>query len=332
MVDTAISPIPDTVAGLTAILTGHSSLVTVAHLPASLPRALSARGYRVRAVVALDGSDPELARILRDFDSVSAHPDWIANEVADAALNELATPHPAPLFLWVHFNDLNLPFRTLTGTRFEDAPFPADEDLHGLSFGGDIDARRDTLRRGVAHYDRLVGHIDVAIGRMADSLFWQDYMVLTAPHGRNLIEHEAPFHHGHDLFDASVRVPLVIVGPEVPDAREAARLWSLTDIAPMLLEGRRADRTLVRMQSLPRAGLDPDPPPWLLPTAWGPAGPLWGERTLGSTTLLLDPATPPDRPEGLRFELARDPEELRPVMADPAVLERINAWHDEGPH
>ena len=325
IVGTAITPVPDTMTGLSALLTGRSPLEIVADPPSSLAAALMARGYRTRAIVALDETDPALAAVASDFQAVHADADWTADQIAASALDVLAAPDPAPLFLWVHLADLDLPFDAIPGTRF-DQPFPADGDLDALSFGGSIKERRDELARGVQHYDHLIGQVDVAVDRMADSLFWQDYVVVTAPHGRNLVEHEAPFDHGHDLFDPSIRVPLVISGPEVPDAAEADRLWSLTDVAPLLLEGRRPDRALVRMRSLPRAGLDPDPASWLLPTAWGPPNRIWGERSLPEKTLWIPGPSPAAPAVGIRYELRRDPDELRPLNADTRVLERIEVW------
>jgi arylsulfatase A-like enzyme len=99
------------------------------------------------------------------------------------------------------------------------------------------DARSDGERRGA--YDRTLTASDQMLGevlgafarRSADRM---PIVIVTADHGEALGEHGHPY-HSTDLYDAQIRVPLVIAGPGIAPHRIAETV-SLTDLVPTVLD------------------------------------------------------------------------------------------------
>jgi arylsulfatase A-like enzyme len=190
----------------------------------TLPELLAARGFDTAAFVSsvvlargfglaqgfatYDGPEPE-ARAAGHAQSERS-----ARATAAAAAAWLAERDPArPFFLWVHFYDAHVPYR------------PAPEHL--ARAGGDA-------------YRGEVAAQDEALGLLLDALearkrARETLVVLTADHGESLGEHGEPT-HGALCYEAALRVPLVFRFPGPPPAPGPARLASLVDLVPTLLE------------------------------------------------------------------------------------------------
>jgi arylsulfatase A-like enzyme len=94
----------------------------------------------------------------------------------------------------------------------------------------------------VAHlrtlYARAIGEWDRTFGRMLDALDAlglrdRTIVVVTADHGEEFLEH-GHLAHGKQLFDESIRVPLLIAGPGVPPGRHEAQA-RLVDVLPTIV-------------------------------------------------------------------------------------------------
>lgn len=107
-----------------------------------------------------------------------------------------------PFFLWVHLYDPHLPY-TSTGPSTYDAE--------------------------IADVDRAVGQLVAALDARAEPTA----IVLVADHGEGLGEHGEQS-HGLFLYQATVRVPLIVRAPGLAPARRAEPV-STVDIAPTLL-------------------------------------------------------------------------------------------------
>lgn len=344
---TALTPMPLTGPGLASLLTGLSPVEhdlrdrgrRLGGDQPTLARAYAERGYRTAAVVALDDEQGLLA----GFDAVHADPRMDAGTVVGRSLEALAVAQRPPLFLWVHLADLQPPYEVPADARTPDTgsqPFPETADLTAMAFGtasfpplpsGRAAAGEVDLRRGLAQYEALVEVVDQALSRLLDSVPDQDLLVLTAPHGTSLLEHDAWFVHGPDLFEPSVRVPLVLAGAGLP-VGEDRRLTALQDLSALLLEGRLPERERVHLESGWRPGLGTGRayPPELDPGARGLSPRLWGERGPATKTLLTRPPGPEGRAAGVAFDLEADPQETQGLPADPYVLRRIDAWRRRG--
>ncbi len=342
--ETAITPTPSTGPGLASLLSGlspveHDVRDDGRRLSADIPglqRQLALRGYRSSAVVAL-GSDSGL---LRGFEQVRAESTLDAEHLVDLATQQLSLADPRPVFLWVHFSDLELPFEVpehartaitgphdfpdssnLDATRYGVAPFPPSANHRG-----EVD-----LKTGVAQYDALVGMVDRELGRLLQSIPEDDLLAVTAPHGTSLSEHGAYFMHGPDLFEPSIHVPLIVVGGGMPVSRSGS-LTSLEDIPDLLLMGRLPVRERVMLESAWRPGLGTGAayPADIDPTARGAARRIWGERSATGKTLLTIKPDAGQGARGLRFDLAADPDELHGQAADPFALRRVDTWRRRG--
>jgi arylsulfatase A-like enzyme len=117
-----------------------------------------------------------------------------------------------PFFLWVHFYDAHLPYRS------------APEHL--------ARAHGDAYRGEVAALDDAVGVLLDALDE--NGLDSRTVVVLTADHGESLGEHGEPT-HGALCYEAAVRVPLLFRFPGEPPQPGPARFASLVDVLPTLL-------------------------------------------------------------------------------------------------
>lgn len=101
-----------------------------------------------------------------------------------------------------------------------------------------LDERK--LRRVMAHYYATISHIDEQVGRMlgilkSRGIYGNTVIVFTSDHGEYLGSHRRLLKN-HHLYDAVVRVPLLVRLPEGAwNGASDSRLTDNTDIAPTLL-------------------------------------------------------------------------------------------------
>jgi arylsulfatase A-like enzyme len=136
--------------------------------------------------------------------------------LAQRARDWLATrerqPAAAPLFVWMHVLEPH--------NWTQNAGEARDDDRHAA------------YDRALAVADRIAGEVlGVFAGRPSDRA---PIVIVTADHGESLGDHGHPY-HSTDLYDAQIRVPLVIAGPGIA-ARRVAEAVSLTAVVPTVLE------------------------------------------------------------------------------------------------
>jgi arylsulfatase A-like enzyme len=121
-----------------------------------------------------------------------------------------------PFFLWIHFF----------------GPYPVrkpDEEL------------AERMRGARFRYDLRVEGVDRQIGRILDALerhgfFGRGVVILHGDHGESLGEH-GYLGHGANLYDPSLRVPLIVTAPGLlPRGARARSLARNVDIAPTVLD------------------------------------------------------------------------------------------------
>ncbi len=239
-------------------------------------------------------------------------------------------------FCWVHLFDPHGPY---------DAPAPFGGSLAGPLpapvEGPEMPRFWPAAFRAVAdpgywvrRYDEEIAYTDDRLGALLavlaeEGIAGQTVVVVVGDHGESLDEHGYYFDHGLYLYDATLRVPLIVAGPGVPAGRRVPCQVRGIDVAPTALE---------------LAGLDV------------PAGvegeslrPLWEQGCRDgvprrSVAVTVEPPTVPDpgpelalRADGdLRYKLVRhhrgghelydleaDPGETRDVAAEQA---EIAAW------
>jgi arylsulfatase A-like enzyme/Flp pilus assembly protein TadD len=135
-----------------------------------------------------------------------------AGEVTDRALEWLAAA-PRPFFLWVHYYDPHLDYRP---------PDPFAERFASNPYDGEI-----------AYVDSQLGRLLATIeGRESGR---KRLVLVTSDHGESLGEHGEST-HAYTLYDAVLRVPLVLHGSGVPEGRVVESLVRAVDVAPTLIE------------------------------------------------------------------------------------------------
>ncbi len=158
-----------------------------------------------------------------------------ADAVVDDAIDWLtATPRDQPAFLWVHLYDPHEPY----------AP-PAH-------IAAQVDDRYDGE---ISFADEQLGRLLAAVEQHRPVAEHAAWTIVTADHGESLGEH-GESSHGLLLYEATVRIPLIVAGPDEalePGARSEA-LVSLTDVAP----------TVIAAAGLPAASLPASDAPSLV--------------------------------------------------------------------
>ena len=117
-----------------------------------------------------------------------------SRETTDRAIAHLAPESRRPLFLWVHYYDPHAPY---------DPPEPFRSRYAKNPYLGEVAAMDEQLGRLVQAFERHVK------GPLA--------IVAVADHGEGLGEH-GESQHGNLLYQATMHVPLVLVGPGIGHA------------------------------------------------------------------------------------------------------------------
>jgi arylsulfatase A-like enzyme/Flp pilus assembly protein TadD len=199
----AYATAPETLPSHASMMTGlypagHGVHENARYVPASvklLAERLHDAGYRTSAFV----SSFVLARrfgIARGFDEFDDALPPGAQErssaaTTDAAIADLAKGAGAPRFMWVHYYDPHTPYAP---------PEPFRSRYRSNPYQGEVAA------------------MDAQLGRLARAFEQQAKgpvaIVVAADHGEGLGDHGEP-QHGHLLYQSTMHVPLVIVGPGV---------------------------------------------------------------------------------------------------------------------
>jgi choline-sulfatase len=199
----AYAAVPETLPSHVTMLTGVLPATHTVHenarpIPATTEVAaerLRKAGYRTSAFV----SSFVLARqfgLARGFDTYDdALPqgavERTARETTDAAVAYLAKNAAQPLFLWVHYFDPHYPYTP---------PEPYRSRFPGKPYLGEVAAMDAQLGRLVAAFEqRVTGSGGI---------------IIVGDHGEGLGDHGEAL-HGNLLYQSTMRVPLVVVGPGV---------------------------------------------------------------------------------------------------------------------
>ena len=180
----------------------------------TLAEQLSSAGYTTAAFTDGAGMVPEVG-LGRGFDvyvelagATKAGSDEPVSPF-DTALEWLATREDEPAFVFIH------------SSLARSLPLPAN-DATLIAYEQSIKALDDALRAFVVKIDKLVDP-DRSI------------LAVTSAHGEEFLEHGARG-HGTQLYDESIRVPLLLRGPGLKGGMRVAGSVGQIDIAPTLLQ------------------------------------------------------------------------------------------------
>jgi arylsulfatase A-like enzyme/Flp pilus assembly protein TadD len=252
-------------------------------------------GFATAAFVASSVLDRQ-SGLARGFDVYSDRfggADQRTGDVVTAeAIGWLRSPPKPKFFAWVHLYDPHAPYTP---------PEPYASRYAGRLYDGEV-----------AWCDELVGRIVTAL-REAGTLD-NTLVILTSDHGEALGEHGEDV-HGYFVYEATLRVPLIVRGPGVAPGTRLGTLTRTIDLFPTVLDlmGVRADQPSSGRSLGPalRGGIVPDEPAFaeslvpLLHYGWSDLRSLRD----GRWKYILAP-----RPE--LYDLEADPGELRNLATE----------------
>ena len=178
--------------------------------------------------------------------------DWVDGQADDARW-----------FAYLHLMDPHAPYGAPGENR--DRFIEEDDPLLERDFdvllphqvqAGEVTLSPEEIEHVRALYDGEVAYMDRALGRLLDALeergeLQRTTILLTADHGEELFEHER-LGHGYSLYEELVHVPLILVGPGVPQGIRVDTPVGTAGLANTVLH-------------LAGAPLSPDAAPPLLP-------------------------------------------------------------------
>jgi arylsulfatase A-like enzyme/cytochrome c-type biogenesis protein CcmH/NrfG len=227
--DRAISPTPLTLPSHATLFSGrvprrhgvrNNSLFRLGREPELLAEVLRGHGYHTEAFVSSVVLD-RITGLDRGFDHYDdtvrvgpreafQHEERAAIQTNEAVLGRL-DELTEPFFLWVHYFDPHLPYVP---------PQPFRGQFPARPYDGEI-----------AFMDQQFGALLQAVKTKSDSVL----VVVAGDHGESLGQHgEAA--HGVFVYQATQRVPLILAGPGVPQARVVKETVGLVDLAPTVLD------------------------------------------------------------------------------------------------
>jgi arylsulfatase A-like enzyme len=256
--DNAVCPMPQTRPSHFSILTSqypreHGVVNNAIALPdgaTTLAEVLKSSGWETAGFVAVSflGAESGAAQGFDTFEGPSARA-LTADEAVPRALRWLEARRDGqrPFFLWLHVFDPHMPYappaayRPPPATGLGEAPTEISWPVllaRAKRSGGRLPAA--LLEYGQELYRGEVAFVDHWLGKLFQALRdpsrgGRTVIVLTSDHGE-CFDHGIFFEHSDCLYDASVRVPLVLWGPGVgkPGTREPRTVENL-DLAPTLL-------------------------------------------------------------------------------------------------
>jgi arylsulfatase A-like enzyme len=222
----------------------------------TLASVLQAAGYRTLAVVDNGNvaSDHGYAKGFESYrqtwqEKALATEMDRARAITAAGVEVLGRPGDRPFFLWLHYVNPHAPYSppppydaAFLGPEARTGPaLPVVNDYRGgiarkLAVPG-----QDRLGYYVAQYDGEIATVDQEVGRVLDALRAspareRTLVVVTSDHGESLGEHGYYFDHGEDLFDPTLRVPLLVAGPGLARGVKVDGLASTLDLVPTVLD------------------------------------------------------------------------------------------------
>jgi arylsulfatase A-like enzyme/Flp pilus assembly protein TadD len=232
--DRAYTAVPVTLPSHTVIFTGTYPMLSGVHdfaanklspTQPTLASVLKENGYTTGAVIGSAVLDSRFG-LNHGFDFYYDHFDFNrlqesnldemerpGNVVADVTLDWLAQNYQKKFFLWMHLYDPHYPYRP-------PAPYS--------------DQYKDRL------YDGEIAFADAQVGRLIEFLkkkrvYRNTLIILSGDHGESLGEHGEKT-HGFFIYNATLRVPLIIHLPTGVHARTVDNLANLADLMPTVLQ------------------------------------------------------------------------------------------------
>jgi arylsulfatase A-like enzyme len=171
------------------------------------------------------------------YDFMSIHP--VGSDLNRKAVRWLRD-NPSNFFLWLHYMDVHEPYYHPSFKKF--SPFEryhlSKLTYRAIRNPGSLSP--EEVNKLIHLYDAKISYVDKIIGSLLrtlkpNNMLDNTFVVITADHGQQLMEHGYCSHGGFHLYDELVHVPLIIIGPGLP-SQVISQQVSLLDLAPTILD------------------------------------------------------------------------------------------------
>ena len=256
---------PKTRGSFAAMFTGlyaaqHGLTVRDRDLPEfnqTMAETFSAAGFRTAAAIDNGNLDAALG-FSQGFDSYEQT--WLSEEselarteaITRFAENYLTQQDETPFFLWLHYVNPHAPYQPPVNKLKQfrgDGLVPRGPKLPLVTgYHGGINKKHVAVEGEfywgdyIDRYDAEILVSDEHVGRVINTLEetgqkQNTLVILTSDHGESLGEHDYFFDHGNDLFNPSLRIPLILSLPGIlPSGKREPSVVSSLDIFPTVLD------------------------------------------------------------------------------------------------
>jgi arylsulfatase A-like enzyme len=203
-------------------------------------------GYRSYAVVANAHATVELGfgQGWDRYACVGFGDATLVEEAAEAWADEIAA-HLGPVFVWLHYFDPHRPYELRHPWYAEYDPEATPEELELIRETTESwpDVSREARSRmgrlieiEVAGYDSEINYSDASVRRIMKRIprLTEAFTIVSSDHGEEFAEHGG-MGHGHNLYNETLRVPLIIRPPAGSAPARSDAVVSLVDIPPTLV-------------------------------------------------------------------------------------------------
>lgn len=264
--DQAYAPISFTPPSVMSLLSGlypmnHRVRMVFQKLPDRVPVIsdyLKPLGYHTAAVISNMVLTQEATNLGTRFDYFDDYVDELvpvrkgyernAGRTTDAALEWLQKARflSSPHFVWLHYMDPHGPYAPPPEKPIAfDHETPLPIDIGRVPIYNRLGGIRDG-RYYVDRYDEEIAYVDREIDRFLSAyqeagLLEEAVVIFTSDHGEYMMDHEKWFTHGYHVYNASTRVPLMILEP-AREPETTSTPVSLVDLVPTILSFAKAER------------------------------------------------------------------------------------------
>ena len=143
-------------------------------------------------------------------------------------------------FLFINYYDIHAPY--IEHENFKNVFNPASSEFSTyLKREWTTMPSPDWKRKIITYYDRSIAYTDHSVGelwRKLNDMGFRDntIVIITSDHGNGLYQHHDYWSHGKYLYDEQIKIPLLLLLPDLDEKLEVSRIVETVDILPTVLD------------------------------------------------------------------------------------------------